>query len=200
MPKDSPKPVALYDSRLEYERRKLGPGRPTKLTPELADRMFDAICNGASLTDMLADQDVGVTAFYRWLHENDEFRKRYEEACYIRARTYGEKLVGLSIKAGSGMVDVRNVLAEAHLLEKSMGHIEGGANSWISRRAHAEDPDQVTQSQLTPEFVITFGRPDKPKDWKVTDDMPELAPADADHAKGTILDAKREREKFVGEE
>jgi hypothetical protein len=113
-------------------RRRRAVGRPSKLTPELADGMFEALANGASVKHMLADNDINASTFYKWRAENEEFSKRYEEATLIRHRMLGETLIGLSMEVDYR--DARDVLAEAHLLEKAFHHIMGGANSWANRR------------------------------------------------------------------
>src|SRR4051812_38745620 len=93
-----PKPRKLP---LRMETRTRRPvGRPSKLTLELADQMFEAIANGASVKHMLADNDISANAFYRWLAKNPEFNKRYEEATFIRHRMFGEALIGLSTEVG----------------------------------------------------------------------------------------------------
>jgi len=135
----SPKKITRQALKLRAELAPRKPvGRPPKLTPELADEIFEAVANGGSIKHALANHDISATAFYHGLANNPEFKERYEEAVFIRYRMFGETLISLSIEAGSGLVDVRDVMAEAHLLEKGMAHINGGANSWKNRRRAAE--------------------------------------------------------------
>ncbi len=57
-------------------------GRPSKYTPELADRICEELINGRDLLDICGDADMpGRATVYRWLNEHPDF-----EAQYARAR------------------------------------------------------------------------------------------------------------------
>jgi hypothetical protein len=106
-------------------------GRPTRLTAELADDLFDEVYQGGSMINQLRRHNIDAWTFYRWLTNNPEFRRRYEEAIAIRAWLIPERLWELSI----GVTDknCRSRKTQARLLEKAMAHINVGRRRWQGR-------------------------------------------------------------------
>lgn len=103
-------------------------GRPTALTPQLADVLFDGISDGASLAAQLRRYGIQARTFYRWVGNNSEFRHRYQEAVAVRAWLLPERFFGLANEVTNK--NCRAKIAEGRMLEKGMAHIEGGRRRW----------------------------------------------------------------------
>jgi hypothetical protein len=56
-------------------------GRPSKYSPELADRICEYLMNGRDLLDICNDEDMpGRATVYRWLREHPDFDTQYARA------------------------------------------------------------------------------------------------------------------------
>lgn len=75
-------------------------GRPSDFSPEIANEICERIARGASLRSITgADRDdfmPGQTTVYRWLEENEEFRKQYAHARERQADHYAEEIVDIA--------------------------------------------------------------------------------------------------------
>jgi hypothetical protein len=120
------KPTALALRSEQPAKRPVG--RPTRLTAELADALFDEVYQGGSMINQLRRHNIDARTFYRWLTNNPEFRHRYEEAIAIRARLIPERLWELAIEVTDK--NCRSRKTQAQLLEKAIAHINGGRRRW----------------------------------------------------------------------
>jgi hypothetical protein len=77
------------------------------------------------------------------------------------------------------------------------------SGTWSSRRRPRHEIEQEVPP-LAPIVQVNFGRPDKPEDWKITDEFPEMGDLNQeDKAAPTVLDAeeiRRQKSGFIGEE
>lgn len=75
-------------------------GRPSDFTQEIADEICERLSRGESLRAITgADRDdfmPGQTTVYRWLDENEEFRKQYARARELQADHYAEEIVDIA--------------------------------------------------------------------------------------------------------
>jgi hypothetical protein len=106
-------------------------GRPTRLTAELADVLFEEVYQGGSMINQLRRHNIDARTFYRWLTNNPEFRHRYEEAIAIRTWLIPERLWELSFEVTDKNCSSRKT--HAKLLEKAIAHINGGRRRWHGR-------------------------------------------------------------------
>ena len=61
-------------------------GRPSIFSQELADAIFAQIGEGRGLSDICRDEGMpNRTTIYRWLAEDEAFRRQYAVACEMRA-------------------------------------------------------------------------------------------------------------------
>ena len=124
------KPTALALRSEQPAKRPVG--RPTRLTAELADALFDQVYQGGSIITQLSRHNIAARTFYRWLTNNPEFRHRYEEAIAIRGWLVPERLWELSIEVTDKNCRSRKARG-AQLLEKAIAHINGGHRRWQGR-------------------------------------------------------------------
>lgn len=67
-------------------------GRPTKYTPELANKICAEISSGKSLTRVLKQEGMpGATAVFSWLAKYDDFAKNYARATDERVEVIVEE-------------------------------------------------------------------------------------------------------------
>ena len=72
-------------------------GRPSAYSEELADALFEMIVTGQSLTAICQREDMPHKAtVYRWLGQNEEFRRRYAMACEYRAEHLGDEIIDIA--------------------------------------------------------------------------------------------------------
>jgi hypothetical protein len=72
-------------------------GRPTDYTPELADTICAHITDGWSMRRICReDWSPQMTTIFRWLRENDEFRKQYEAAKDIQSDAFVEDILDIA--------------------------------------------------------------------------------------------------------
>jgi len=75
-------------------------GRPSDFSPEIANEICERLAKGESLRSITgADRDdfmPGQTTVYRWLEENEEFRKQYAHARERQADHYAEEIVDIA--------------------------------------------------------------------------------------------------------
>jgi hypothetical protein len=71
-------------------------GRPSKYSPELADKICAALAEGKPMTKVAPELDVGLPTVYRWLAENPEFRDRYARAREDQADTLADDILSIA--------------------------------------------------------------------------------------------------------
>ena len=70
-------------------------GRPSIFSQELADAIFAQIGKGRGLSDICRDEGMpNRTTIYRWLAEDEAFRRQYAVACEIRPEHMGDQILG----------------------------------------------------------------------------------------------------------
>ena len=72
-------------------------GRPSKLTPEMADNICERIANGESLRNICRDADMpSKNTVLRWANDNSEFRDQYARAREEQEHFYFEDLIEIA--------------------------------------------------------------------------------------------------------
>src|SRR5258708_5958096 len=72
-------------------------GRPTKYTPELAERFCDEIAKGASVNEICQREGwPSAVAFYRWINQNEDFRNKYCLAREIAADRIADEIISIA--------------------------------------------------------------------------------------------------------
>lgn len=75
-------------------------GRPSEFTPEIANEICERLAKGESLRRITGpDRDdfmPGQTTVFRWLEENEEFRKQYAYARERQADLYAEQVIDIA--------------------------------------------------------------------------------------------------------
>jgi hypothetical protein len=75
-------------------------GRPTKYTPEIADKICSKIVVGRSLRSICLDEDMpDLVTIYSWLRLYQDFLKQYDVATGERTETQQEMLIEMGDKA-----------------------------------------------------------------------------------------------------
>lgn len=74
------------------------PGRPSKYSAALADRICDHIRCGCSLRKAAEKEGIAQRTVMRWAHENAEFCQQYARACEERLAALEDKLLDLCEK------------------------------------------------------------------------------------------------------
>ena len=70
-----------------------GTGRPSIFSQELADAVFGRVAAGQNLTEICQQEGMPHKAtVYRWLAQNEEFRRQYGTACEVRTDAWAEDL------------------------------------------------------------------------------------------------------------
>jgi hypothetical protein len=74
-----------------------GTGRPSIFSQELADAIFAEIGEGRGLSDICRDAGMpNRTTVYRWLAEDEAFRRQYAVACEMRAEHMGDQILDIA--------------------------------------------------------------------------------------------------------
>lgn len=75
-------------------------GRPSDFTPEIANEICERLAKGESLRSICSgerdDFIPGQTTVYRWLEENEEFRKQYAHARERQADHFVEEIIDIA--------------------------------------------------------------------------------------------------------
>src|SRR3954452_12585922 len=71
-------------------------GRPTRLNPELAARIFGLIATGSTLKAAAKACGLGWRTVARWNVERPEFREAYEVARATRTLNWGEEIIEIA--------------------------------------------------------------------------------------------------------
>lgn len=74
------------------------PGRPSKYSVALADRICDHIRCGCSLRKAAEKEGVSAPTVMNWVHENRTFSEQYARACEERLAALEDKLLDLCEK------------------------------------------------------------------------------------------------------
>ena len=131
-----------------------GAGRPSKYTPELAERICEAISLGQYLGKICEAPDMPhrVTV-HRWMDEYPEFATRYARARELQADVMDEDILSASRAVLAGEIDPR------------AGAVAIGGFQWRAGRLNAQrygDRQQVDVSgKLTLEQIVAAAM--KPK-------------------------------------
>jgi len=76
---------------------KAKPGRPSKFTPVLVERVCSLIASGKSLRAIGDMPDMPTAETVRtWLHRDAEFSGQYARACEARAEHYAEEIIDIA--------------------------------------------------------------------------------------------------------
>lgn len=137
--------------------------RPSKFTQTLADAILDRIADGESLRKICCDPEMpGQTTVYRWLREQDEFRKHYAHARELQADTLFDETLDIAD-------DATNDWMERHA-EDNVGWKENGEA--IRRSQLRIDTRKWIAGQLRPKVYgprvqqdHTVGASDEVRKW-----------------------------------
>jgi hypothetical protein len=81
-------------------------GRPSSYTPEIAERICDAIAGGSNLEQLSRDPGYpDKDTLYAWLRKHKEFSDEYERARTRRAYARSDRIDGLKDQVIAGMID-----------------------------------------------------------------------------------------------
>jgi transposase-like protein len=73
------------------------PGRPSRYTNKLADKICKMIAEGQSVRSICAKKDmISMQTFFRWLRENEKFREQYARACEERSYMHAEEIIEIA--------------------------------------------------------------------------------------------------------
>ena len=68
----------------------------TEKTPQIEESMLLAMSAGTSLTSWCKQENVSLTAVYRWLHTEPDFEKAFLRARLVQADTLAEQILDIS--------------------------------------------------------------------------------------------------------
>jgi hypothetical protein len=72
-------------------------GRPTVFTPEITAIILQRIADGESVRAICRDDAMpSLSAFFRWVSENDKFREQYDAATDVRAEAIFEEALEIA--------------------------------------------------------------------------------------------------------
>jgi len=134
-------------------------GRPTSLTPEIQEKICDAIQIGA--TRIIAARAAGISerSFYYWIERGRVEQER------LKAKGARQRKRELPFLQFLQALEVSEATGEVEHLEKIAA--EGGAGSrWILVRRHPERWTQVNKQEITGKD----GGPIESKDITMTDE------------------------------
>jgi hypothetical protein len=84
-------------------------GRPSAFTQEIADEICERLSKGESLRSIcLGERDdfmPGQTTVYRWLDENEAFRKQYTHARELQAEALADEIINIADGGTQGGVE-----------------------------------------------------------------------------------------------
>lgn len=95
------------------------PGRPSKYSAALAERICDHIRCGCSLRKAAEKEGVPNPSVMRWVHENKAFSEQYARACAERLSALEDKLLDLVEKGHevAPCVEIGGTMLQAVKLE-----------------------------------------------------------------------------------
>lgn len=71
-------------------------GRPSKFTTELGTQICALIVEGIPLRAISKKLEFGLTTLFRWLEQDEEFRKQYARARELQAEVLADEIVAIS--------------------------------------------------------------------------------------------------------
>lgn len=75
-------------------------GRPSSFTEETASTICERLMAGESLRKICRDADMpDQVTVYRWISQNDEFRKQYAHAREVQGETYADQIADEAFSA-----------------------------------------------------------------------------------------------------
>ena len=85
---------------------KRGPGRPTKLTPELADQILTMYSSGLAISEICREAGMpDRVTLWRWRRENEEFATAFARAREANAETIEDEMLSIECKVLIGELD-----------------------------------------------------------------------------------------------
>lgn len=108
-------------------------GRPSEFSPEIANEICERIAKGESLRRILSserdDWMPGQTTVFRWLAENEEFRKQYAHAREIQAETLADEILEI---ADAPNVTTNPETGEAEVRDAQRDRLRVDARKWLA--------------------------------------------------------------------
>ena len=88
------------------DKPKRGPGRPSKLTPELQDQILRAYASGVALSELCRREDMpDRVTLWRWRRENDDFASAFARAREANAETIEDQMETIERRVLSGEIE-----------------------------------------------------------------------------------------------
>lgn len=88
------------------DKPKRGPGRPSKLTPELADEILTMYSSGLSISEICREDGMpDRVTLWRWRRENEEFATAFARAREANAETIEDEMLSIECKVLLGELD-----------------------------------------------------------------------------------------------
>jgi hypothetical protein len=77
--------------------KKRQPGRPSKFTQAIADRICDRLAQGESLRKIAGTKQMPtMTTVFRWLQKDEKFREQYARARELQADTLADEILDIA--------------------------------------------------------------------------------------------------------
>lgn len=137
--------------KTETTKRKVG--RPTIKTDVLMDEFCNLLVdgvNGKPCSTRKACQILGLSfsVFYRWLDNDDEFKKRYARAKELQAEGYADEIVDISEEPPELVVDDAGAARiDSAFVQYQKLRIE--ARKWVSARLLPKKYGEKIQQEVT---------------------------------------------------
>ena len=124
-------------------------GRPSIYNQNLAEEICDSLSSGKSLRKIcLSDTMPGQTTIFRWLHENEEFRKQYTQARTHQADTLFDECLDI---ADDRLEEQTSPYAVAR------ARLRIDTRKWMSGKLNPKKYGEKSEDNDSPDRSFTFG-------------------------------------------
>jgi hypothetical protein len=116
-----------------------GSGRPSEYSDKIAERLCDALSNGASLRKACATKGMPAPAtVYRWLRGNREFREQYARAREMQADRLFDEILEIADNTHGDVVEIKqedgSSVVRANHANVHRARLQVDARKWIAAK------------------------------------------------------------------
>ena len=126
---------------------RMGEGRPSKFSKELADTICEQLAQGKSMRTVCATDDMpDMATVFRWLRTNDEFCKQYARAKEESTDAMAEEILDLS---DGGLAVVKGMAEKKSSAAAQIVRLQVDTRKWLMSKMKPKKYGDKSEVDLT---------------------------------------------------